>query len=258
MMRTIWNAFAFMAVVNLLALVFAAGWMWQTGRIDRTRIEAVRTIFAIPIDEEEAARAAEEQAEADASAAAEAEVAWTAVPVTNLDAADAMERFRDLGRQTNERLSGDADLLVDRIEETYRARAAELAETRAGIERDLARLQEMRTRSEDADFKQVIEDLGEQKLDVAFSIVRVWLDEGRRALVVDVLHALDADRRNAILGEFVDVGRDEVAADLQLALRDRTAVEAAGAETADANAPDSSLRSGPQPRSGTSGVGLDA
>ena len=247
MMRTIWNAFAFVAVVNLLALVLAAGWMWQTGRLDRARVEAVRAIFAIPIAEEEAARVAEAQADADAVAAEEAEVAWTAVPVTNLDAADAMERFRDLGRQTNERLAGDADLLVDRIEETYRARSAELARMRAGIERDFARLEEMRTRSEDADFKQVIEDLGEQKLEVAFSIVRVWLGEGRRTLVVDVLHALDADRRNAILGEFVDVGRDEVAADLQLALRDRTAVEAAGAETADANAPDSSLRSGPDP-----------
>lgn len=258
MMRTIWNAVAFVAVVNLLALVFAGGWMWQTGRIDRTRLEAVRAIFALPIDEEEAVRAAEAKAEADAAAAAEVEVAWTAVPVTNLDAADAMERFRDLGRLTNERLSGDADLLMERIEQTYRERAAELATLRAGIERDLARLEEMRQRSEDEDFRQVIADLGEQKLEVAFSIVRVWLDEGRRTLVVDVLHALDADRRNAILGEFVDVGRDEMAADLQLALRDRTAVQAAGTENADANATDPSLRPGSQPRSGTGGVGLDA
>ena len=59
-------------------------------------------------------------------------MAWTAVPVTNLDAADAMERFRDLGRVTNERLSGDADLLMERIEQTYRERAAELLEAAEG------------------------------------------------------------------------------------------------------------------------------
>lgn len=253
-MRTLWNAIAFVAVVNLLALAFAGGWMWRTGRLDRTRLEAVREIFRLPIEAEAAEEAAAAQAVADEAAARELEVPWGAVPVTNLDAADAMERFRDLGRLTNERLSQDADLLVARIEETYRRRAAELATAQAKIDRDLARLEEIRTRSEDVDFQQVVEDLGEQKLDVAFSIVRVWLEEGRRTLVVDVLHALDADRRNAILGEFVDIGRDEVAADLQLALRDRTAVEATGTETADADSPDASR----QPRSGTSSVGLDA
>lgn len=254
MMRTLWNAIAFVAVVNLLALIFAGGWMWRSGRLDRARIEAARDIFRVPIAEEAAADDAAAQATVEEAAARELEVPWSAVPVTNLDAADAMERFRDLGRVTNERLSQDADLMVARIEDTYRRRVAELATIRAGIERDLARLDEIRARAEDADFQQVIEDLGEQKLDVAFSIVRVWLEDGRRTLVIDVLHALDADRRNAILGEFVDIGRDEVAADLQLALRDRTAIEAADAENADADSSDSD----PQRRSGTSGVGLDA
>ena len=50
-MRTLWNAIAFLAVVNLLALAFAGGWLYRTGRLDRDRIEAVREIFRRPVSE---------------------------------------------------------------------------------------------------------------------------------------------------------------------------------------------------------------
>ncbi len=253
-MRTVWNAVAFVAVVNLLTIVIAAGWLYRTGRLDRDRIEAVREIFRRPVAETEADRLAEQDAAARDAAAAELEVGWSPVPVTNLDAADAMERFRDLGRVANDRLGRDAEAIVARIEATYRERAAELAALRAGIEADQARLDEINARAEDADFQQTVLDLAEMKLDTAFAIVRVWLEEGRRTLVVDVLHAIDADRRSALLGEFVDIGRDGVAADLQLALRERTALEAASTEPADADSTDSR----PSTRSGTANGRLDA
>jgi hypothetical protein len=253
-MRTLWNAIAFLAVVNLLALAFAGGWLYRTGRLDRDRVEAVREIFRRPVSEVEAERVAAEQSLADQAAESESEVGWSPVPVTNLDAADAMERFRDLGRVANDRLSQDAAAIVARIEDTFRQREAELAALRAAIEADQARLDEINARAADADFQQTVADLGEMKLDTAFAIVRVWLEEGRRTLVVDVLHAIDVDRRSALLGEFVDLGRDEVAADLQLALRERTALEAASTEQPNADSANSSS----QPRSGTSGGRLDA
>ncbi len=253
-MRTIWNAVAFVAVVNLLALAIAAAWLHRTGRLDRDRIEAVREIFRLPVAEVEAERVAAEKAALADQASMEAEVAWSPVPVTNLDSADAMERFRDLARVEQDALGQHADAMVARIEDTYRRREAELAALRAGIEADRARLDEITARVADADFKQTVTDLGEMKLDTCFAIVGIWLEEGRRTLVVDVLHAIDSDRRNALLGEFVDVGRDEVAADLQLALRERAALEASSTESL--NADPANSRS--QPRSGTSGGRLDA
>jgi hypothetical protein len=252
-MRTIWNAVAFLAIVNLLALAFAGGWLYRTGRLDRDRIEAVREIFRRPVAEIEAERIAAEAAASEATTSEEA-VPWGAVPVTNLDSADAMERFRDLGRVVNEQLGREEQAIVARIEDTFRRREAELAALRAGIEADQARLDEITARASDADFKQTVADLGEMKLDTAFAIVRVWLESGRRTLVVDVLHAVDADRRNALLGEFVDLGRDEVAADLQLALRERTALEAASTESSNADPANPNA----QPRSGTANGRLDA
>jgi hypothetical protein len=253
-MRTLWNAVAFLAVVNLLAIALAAGWLHRTGRLDRERIEAVREIFRRPIADVEAERIAADEAVAREAASAELDVAWSPVPVTNLDAADAMERFQDLGRVANDRLSRDAETIVARIDDTFRQREAELAALRAAIEADQARLDEITARAADADFQQTVADLGEMKLDTAFAIVRVWLEEGRRTLVVDVLHAIDVDRRSALLGEFVDLGRDEVAADLQLALRERTALEAASTESSNADPANSSS----QPRSGTSDGRIDA
>jgi hypothetical protein len=253
-MRTLWNAVAFVAVVNLLALVIVGGWLHRTGRLDRERIEAVREIFRRPVADVEADRQASEKAAAADSASAEMQVGWSPVPVTNLDSADAMERFRDLARVEQNELGRHADAMVARIEDTYRQREAELAVLRAAIEADRARLDEIAARAADADFKQTVVDLGEMKLDTSFAIVRVWLEEGRRTLVVDVLHAIDPDRRNALLGEFVDTGRDEVAADLQLALRERAALEASSTESSNADPRNSNA----QPRSGTSNGRLDA
>ena len=53
-MRTIWSTVAFIAIVNLLALLLTAGWLHQTGRIDRARVEQVRELFRLPVTEEQA------------------------------------------------------------------------------------------------------------------------------------------------------------------------------------------------------------
>ena len=64
MMRTILTTLGFLAVVNLLAILVCIGWLQQSGRLDRDRIERVRTIFELPVAEEAALAeaAAEEEA----------------------------------------------------------------------------------------------------------------------------------------------------------------------------------------------------
>ena len=72
----------------------------------------------------------------------------------------------------------------------------------------------------------------------AFSIVEAWYGADRRTLVIDVLAGMGSDRRSQILGEFVDLGKTDVAADLQLALRDRTAMAVTGTEAPNAKPDD--------------------
>ena len=61
-MRTTWNIIAFLAVVNLLAIGMFGGWLYSTGRIDRNRIDALRSLFEVPVaTEKERLRAAAEE-----------------------------------------------------------------------------------------------------------------------------------------------------------------------------------------------------
>ena len=236
-MRNLWSAISFLSVVNILAILLAVGWLHQSGRLDRDRIERLRAMFRLPVVEEEAmlaAAAAEAESMSEPTELEEVERRWGPIPVSNLAIAEAAERTLDLGRETTAAIHADAQAIVARIEADHARRRAELAALRSALERDQRRFEEITRRARDEDFAQTVTDLEEMKLDTAFSIVRTWLADDRRALVVDVLAAMDAGRRAAVLGEFVDIGRDEVAADLQLALRDRTAMAGSGTESADA------------------------
>ena len=57
-MKLAWNIIAFVAIMNLLAVLFFGGWLAATGRVNQDRIETVQTLFALPADIEskEAAR----------------------------------------------------------------------------------------------------------------------------------------------------------------------------------------------------------
>ena len=263
MMRTIWSTLSFLAVVNMLAILLAIGWLYQSGRIDRDRMEEVRKLFRSSVADQ---RSAEEEEAAEAALLAAAVPddptrRWGSMPLTNLAPADAAERIRDLGEEIAQGLGRDADAINARIEANYQARKAEIDLREANLAAREARFEQITSRSADADFAQTVTDLEEMKLDTAFSIVEAWYDANRRTLVIDVLAGMGSDRRSDILGEFVDLGKTDVAADLQLALRDRTAIAVTGTESNDAQSDDeqaSSLRNGSDPLSRGINTPVDA
>lgn len=240
MMRSIWSTLRFLAVVNMLAILLAIGWLYQSGRVDRDRLERVRDLFGPTIAEQ---RSSEEQQVAQEALLASAvpddpTERWGSMPLTNLAPADAAERIRDLGEEIALGLGRDADAINARIEANYRTRKAEIDLREEALSARESRFEQITRRSSDADFAQTVTDLEQMKLDTAYSIVEAWYDADRRILVIDVLAGMGSDRRSEILGEFVDVGRTDVAADLQLALRDRTAVAVTGMEASDAESDD--------------------
>lgn len=234
-MRTIWSTLAFLSVVNLLAIVLAIGWLHQSGRVDLDRIDRVRDLFRLPVAEQLALdEAAANEALLAQAVPDDPAVRWGSMPLTNLAPIDAAERMRDLGDEIARGLGRDADAITTRIEANYQSRKAELDARERNLVAREARFDEIARRAGDADFAQTVTDLDEMKSDTAFGIINAWLTQGRRTLVVDVLATVSSERRATILGEFVDLGKDEVAADLQLALRDRTAMAVTGTEPADA------------------------
>ena len=240
MMRSIWSTLRFLAVVNMLAILLAIGWLYQSGRIDRNRLEEVRELFRLSVVDQRSVQ--EEQIAQEASLASavpdDPTRRWGSMPLTNLAPADAAERIRDLGEEISLGLGRDADAINARIEANYQARKMEIDLREEALAAREKRFEQITQRSGDADFAQTVTDLEEMKLDTAFSIVEAWYGADRRTLVIDVLAGMGSDRRSQILGEFVDLGKTDVAADLQLALRDRTAMAVTGTESPDAKPDD--------------------
>ncbi len=65
-MKTLWHMTSFLAVVNFLVLLMFVGWLYQSGRLNRDRIEEIRELLAPTVAE---AR----EAETDAAAVAASE-----------------------------------------------------------------------------------------------------------------------------------------------------------------------------------------
>ncbi len=243
-MRTLWNAFSFLAVVNLLALILVIAWLGYSDRLDRDRLEAMRDLLSPPISavdvEETTTQVVSDVAIGDGIDPLQP----ATLPATHLGPIALSELRTDLEAETRLSLEKQAATLRTNIDHHYRTRRQEIEARENAVVALESRFEEIRERSADDDFKQTVADLEEMKLDAAFGIVQAWLNQARtnparRTLVVDVLAALDSERRTKLLTEFVDTGQPEVAADLQLDLRDRASLTAFETESLDADHPSS-------------------
>jgi flagellar motility protein MotE (MotC chaperone) len=76
-MKHLWSAISFLAVVHLLAMAMFVGWLWQSNRLSRQRVDDLKALFAPTLEEEQAARDAQaevdEQARLDAAEQARAD-----------------------------------------------------------------------------------------------------------------------------------------------------------------------------------------
>ncbi|MCP4497323.1 MAG: hypothetical protein GY825_11150 [Phycisphaeraceae bacterium] len=238
-MRTLWNMIAFLAVVNLLAIGLAIGWLGWTERLDQDRLDEVRELFRIPTAE--AARLVSERAALDAQAAEEAiELErWGQMPFSTEGAIDAQEQYRELERLGQARLQRQAETLKREIDQQAlqfdRLRAARSA----ALDAREARIATMEARSRDAEFVRLVGDVTASAIDAAIAGAEDFLSRDETLLVVDLLAAVEEERRQEILEGFIERGKTAMAGELLLQLRDRTAIDAVDPENPDAGDADS-------------------
>jgi hypothetical protein len=238
-MRTLWNMIAFLAVVNLLAIGLAVGWLGWTERLDQARIDEVRELFRIPTSE--AARLVSERASLEAQAAEEAiELErWGQMPFSTEGAIDAQEQYRELERLGQARLQRQAETLKREIDQQASQYDRMLVARSAALDAREARIATMEARSRDTEFVRLVGDVTAIEIDAAIAVVEDFLARDEEILVVDLLAAVDEERRQEILEGFVERGRTGMAGDLLLKLRDRTVVDTADPENPDAGDADS-------------------
>ena len=236
-MRTFWNILAFISVVNLFAIVIGGGWLWWTGRLDHNRIGAVRELFVMPSSEVEAMRAEYIAKKEEEARVLLEERRWSQIPVTNIHTIDEAERWHDLGRSLQGRLEEQAIALSTGITARLDDREASLDQRERVLSTREAQLQKRLDAIHDVDFAAMVSSLSELDEDDALAILLGYVQQGREALVVTVLAALDEDVRTDLIAEFVKANHAELAGRLLLELRDRGPEATTDAESVHATSP---------------------
>ncbi|MFK7961430.1 MAG: hypothetical protein AB8G96_13000 [Phycisphaerales bacterium] len=202
MMRTIWNGVAFIAVVNLLAVLGFGAWLGQTDRLSVERLRDVRRILAPTLAEAEAAQVAA-QAESDAADVEAREAALRENPplpaaerimADDLSEDVAAQQIQLVRQEVRERQS-ELSLRVGQLESDRRDFEAE---RQAWLDSIAAEAE----RRSDEQFAKAVKLYGTLKPKDSKAMMVEIIAGGDRAQVVRYLDALPTRTAAKILAEF--------------------------------------------------------
>jgi hypothetical protein len=219
MMRTLWNAASFLAVVNLLAILLFVGWLWQTKRLDHQRIQSIRELFAMTIPEQaQAEEAAAKQAEADHQRQLD-EARQLNPPGSSAAQILLLSRIDEQANQAQRRLREENRLLMDRLT----AARDDLQKRDAQFERDkkawLATEKADQDRRVNEQFVQVVKLFEAIPAKQAKDKIRELISEGKTNQAVAYLDAMNGRSAAAIFKEFKTVEENKLATSLLEKLR---------------------------------------
>lgn len=229
MLKNLWNAVGFLAIVHLLTFGVFVGWLAWTGRLDVDRIERMRSMLAMTIEDEAAERAAaEEAAEAEWEAAATAARRERPGPPSAEQIAYANRQDQQF-LETIRRSETDIDHLREQLVTQQRAigqQRDQLAAERAAFE---AEREWFNTLQEDEQFARVVALLERVPPAQAKAMIIGWMNDGDVESAVSYLNAMNLAASRKVLREFRGDDELRLAANLLERLRTYgTAPEAAG------------------------------
>lgn len=205
-MKLLWTAISIVALLNLLAIAGAVGWLVSSDRLDKSRLREVRELFTETLSakhkrlEDDKAKA--EQAEKDKALAVKAaKPPMTAAEMlaVSLEASEA---------QTQRRKSNEAQITA--LGQTLREQKAELEKAKAELAGKQAAFDKMRAdikeREGTAQFKKTLSTLQGLDAKSARSILQEVLSTGKNGegfdTTVGYLNAMEESKRTEVMQEF--------------------------------------------------------
>lgn len=241
MKKALWPAISILAVAHLVTLMGFVTYLALTDRLNRSRVDHIRTLLATTLTQEQAQneleQRAEEQAAAQAKREAETDVANAGVEARN-------ERFRSIA-QAQQELVDRARREAEAITQLLNLRLAEVERREAELarrEKDvLDAIERDRQLAKDEQFQKTVALLSGLKPDDLKAKVDVYLADERYDFVVDLLEALPPRTASKLLALYSADSENRLAANLLLRLRDR------GTGAADQRIEDERLSASQQP-----------
>lgn len=249
-MKRIWMIVSALALANVLALAGVVAWLQTSGRLNRERVDAVRQIFAVTLEQE---KTAESQIIADQSkAAAEAAAEQRAAVPPETAAAQIAEKQLQAEKELQivlrrqQELENLRSFLLKQLADLDRREQA-LEQARAAFAAEQARAAEQASSEQ---FKTALATLEAQRPRDAKAMLQALISDHQTEQVIAYLAEMDESKRGKIVAEFV---KDEpsLAADLLERLRTRGSTgSAAAGESAATALPLAESRAEPGPANG--------
>jgi flagellar basal body-associated protein FliL len=216
-MKKLIKAILVVAILNLLAVLVGAGWLFSSGRISKDRVMSMSALFTEPVAIEEANIKAEE-------AQLERELAEQEKPIPEL-ALNSAERnmvrveMTQIDRQRLDRMKRE----VEDLQATLRRERQIVEQDRIALESEKVEFDLMRDRLAGLEggkqFKKSLSTLSGMKPKDAKTMLSTLLANEKSEEVVSYLSAMDDRIRTQIMSEFVKAGEEQLAADLLESLR---------------------------------------
>ncbi len=222
-MKTLWNIMSVIAIAHLLALIGFGGFLFQSDRISRDRLEAVRAVFQPTLAEEQAAL---DQAVKDGTASVEGvstingngseePSAGVAQRIKQLQTVEELVREREL------RFDRDRQLLMSTLSIEHRKLEQERVELDAERTAFTEMIQHQKELREDEQFQKMVDilkGLSGKDLKAKFDAL---LQDGKMETVVDIIDAFDKRTAQKVLKEYQTAEENILAADLLIRIKDR-------------------------------------
>ena len=227
-MKSLKRAILAILVLNLLAMLAGAGWLYSTHRLNRDRMVEVTRLFDEPVHIEKARLESETRAAAEAAAAEPRPLPELALNSDERNLVRVEMTQVDIARL--ERMKRE----VEDLQRILRKERQDVSRERVQLEDEIADFEAMRKRLAGLEggkqFKKALNTLtGLDAADAKTVLQTLLADAGKYEEVVSYLSAMDDRARTAIMTEFVGDGDDQLAADLLESVRLR------GLETTTAN-----------------------
>ncbi len=207
------------AILNLLAVLAGAGWVFATGRVDKQRVTEVVGMF------EETTMGRDmriKKEEADAAAALAFDD--TALPELAMNADelnDVRLQMTQIDRARLERMQRE----IKDLQDTLKRERALLASERVDFEGQREAFGAMRDRLDEIEgseqFSKSLDVLKESKAKDSMAMLSVLITQGKREQVVTYLSALSKGVRTEVIAEFIKAGEQQLAAGLLESIRMR-------------------------------------
>lgn len=216
-MKKIIKALFVVAILNLLAVLAGAGWMFSSGRISKDRVMEMSSLFNDPVEVEEARIKAEQ-------AAIEKELAEQEKPLPAL-ALNSEERNRvrvemtQVDRQRLDRMNSEVKSLQLSLRKERQAAIDErvaLNEEKKGFALMRERLAELEGGEQ---FQKSLSTLSGMSPKDSTKVIMSMLNNSKEEEVLAYLSAMDSRVRSSIMTQIVKSGDDDLAANLLESLR---------------------------------------